>query len=240
MLLEICASSLTSAINAQAGGAQRIELCCNLEQGGLTPSAATIQLARKKLSIDIFVLIRPRIGDFTYSEMEFEQMKADILFCKKLGIDGVVFGILDKQQTIDVARNKILVDLAKPMQTTFHRAFDCLANPMDGLEKVIDLGFDRILTSGLAPTAIQGQVLLGELIQQATDRIIILPGSGLNSQNMISFLLATAAKEVHASAKQTIAPKIDHLFSTPYFETDQMEVERLVMLLQQFSDKCSQ
>ena len=235
MLLEICASSLTSAVNAQAGGAQRIELCCNLEQGGLTPSAATIQLAREKLAIDIFVLIRPRIGDFNYSKLEFEQMKANILFCKEIGIDGVVFGVLDNNQDIDVARNKMLVDLAKPMQTTFHRAFDCLTKPLEGLTQVIDLGFDRILTSGLAATAIEGQDLLKELIQQAADTIIILPGSGLNSQNVANFLLTTAAKEIHASAKKIIQPRVDSLFSVPYFETDHQEVERLTVLLQQFS-----
>lgn len=235
MLLEICASSLTSAVNAQAGGAQRIELCCNLEQGGLTPSAATIQLAREKLTIDIFVLIRPRIGDFNYSKLEFEQMKANILFCKEIGIDGVVFGVLDNNQDIDVARNKMLVDLAKPMQTTFHRAFDCLTKPLEGLTQVIDLGFDRILTSGLASTAIEGQDLLKELIQQAADTIIILPGSGLNSQNVANFLLTTAAKEIHASAKKIIQPRVDSLFSVPYFETDHQEVERLTVLLQQFS-----
>jgi len=235
MLLEICASSLTSAIHAQAGGAQRIELCCNLEQGGLTPSAATIQLARKKLDIDIFVLIRPRIGDFNYSTMEFEQMKANILFCKKEGINGVVFGVLDNNQAIDLVRNKTLLDLAKPMQTTFHRAFDCLTKPLEDLERVIDLGFDRILTSGLAPTAIQGQTLLKKLIQQAADKIIVLPGSGLNSQNIEKFLLATAAKEVHASAKKVISPKVNSLFSTPYFETNQKEVEQLNVILQRFS-----
>jgi len=235
MQLEVCASSLTSAINAQAGGAQRIELCCNLEQGGLTPSAATIQLARKALTIDIFVLIRPRIGDFNYSDMEFQQMQENLLFCKKAGVNGVVFGILNEQQEIDLVKNKALVELAAPMQTTFHRAFDCLKNPFENLEKIIDLGFDRILTSGLVPTAIQGQALLKKLITQAGDRIMILPGSGLNSQNMSDFLLATGSKEVHASAKKTIYPKMESLFSAPYFETDQQEVERLIALLQQFS-----
>ncbi len=235
MLLEICASSLVSAINAQAGSAQRIELCCNLEQGGLTPSAATIQLARKKLDIAIFALIRPRIGDFSYSETEFEQMKADILFCKEKGIDGVVFGVLDNNQAIDIARNRILVELAKPMQTTFHRAFDCLTKPLEGLETLIQLGFDRILTAGLESTAIQGQGLLKQLIQQATDRIIILPGSGLNSKNLKDFLMATAAQEVHASAKKVITPKVNNLFSVPYFETDQKEVERLNAILRRFN-----
>lgn len=235
MLLEICASSLTSAISAQTGGAQRIELCCNLEQGGLTPSAATIRLAREKLDIDVFVLIRPRIGGFNYTELEFQQMQADILFCKKAGINGVVFGMLNEQNEIDIDKNRQLLELAKPMQTTFHRAFDCLKNPLDDLEKIISLGFDRILTSGLQLTAIQGQDLLKKLIQQAANRIIILPGSGLNSGNLHGFVLATAAKEVHASAKKTIYPIIDNLFSTPYFETDQKEVEQLTRLLQQFS-----
>ena len=235
MLLEICASSLTSAISAQTGGAQRIELCCNLEQGGLTPSAATIRLARKKLDIDIFVLIRPRIGGFNYTSLEFQQMQTDILFCKEVGINGVVFGILNKQDEIDIDRNRQLLELAKPMQTTFHRAFDCLKNPLNDLEEIISLGFDRILTSGLQSTAIQGQRLLKQLIQQAANRIIILPGSGLNSRNLRDFVLATAAKEVHASAKQTIHPTINNLFSTPYFETDQKEVEQLKELLQQFS-----
>lgn len=235
MLLEICASSLTSAINAQVGGAQRVELCCNLEQGGLTPSAATIQLARKALTIDIFVLIRPRIGDFFYSADEFEQIKADILFCKTIGIDGVVFGILDENQEIDIIRNKTLIEVAQPMQTTFHRAFDCLKSPPEGLEKVIELGFDRILTSGLQPTAIQGQPLLKSLIQQAGNRITILPGSGLTSQNIEKFIAATHAKEVHASAKKVIYPKVSNLFSSSYFETDPVEVERLSAILQQFS-----
>lgn len=235
MQLEICASSLVSAIHAQAGGAQRIELCCNLEQGGLTPSAATIRLARKELDIDIFVLIRPRIGDFNYSDIEFQQMQEDILFCKQEGVDGVVFGVLNDNQEIDLINNRKLLELAAPMQTTFHRAFDCLKNPLEDLEKIIDLGFDRILTSGLASTALQGQSLLKKLITQAADRIIILPGSGLNSQNMADFILETAAKEVHASAKKTIYPTIDSLFSTPYFETDLKEVEQLSVLLQQFS-----
>ncbi len=235
MLLEICASSLSSAIRAQAGGAQRIELCCNLEQGGLTPSAATIRLAREKLDIAIFVLIRPRIGGFNYTEWEFQQMQADILFCKEIGIDGVVFGLLNKQGEIDIAQNRQLVELAKPMETTFHRAFDCLKNPLADLEKVISLGFDRILTSGLQSTVIEGQDLLTQLIQQAADRIIILPGSGLNSENIKDFVLATAAKEVHASAKQTIHPTINDLFSAPYFETDQKEVRQLTKVLQQFS-----
>ncbi len=231
MLLEICASSLQSAINAQTGGAQRIELCCNLEQGGLTPSHGTIKLARQALSIEIFVLIRPRAGDFTYTEIELSQMQTDILFCKSIGIDGVVFGVLDAQNEIDIERNKQLIEVAKPMQTTFHRAFDCLKKPLQGLEQVIGLGYDRILTSGLAPTAVEGQFLLKELIAQAQNRIMILPGSGLNSQNISDFLAFTEAKEIHASAKKTILPVTESLFSAPYFETDVNEVQRLIAIL---------
>lgn len=228
MLLEICASSLQSAINAQKGGAQRIELCCNLEQGGLTPSYGTIKLARAALTIEIFVLIRPRAGDFTYTELELAQMREDILFCKSIGIDGVVFGVLDEQNEIDKEQNKQLVKLAKPMKTTFHRAFDCLKNPLHDLEQVIKLGFDRILTSGLAPTAIEGQILLKKLIEQAQSRIMILPGSGLNSHNIIDFIALTKAREIHASAKKTILPTTKSLFSAPYFETDIKEVQRLI------------
>lgn len=231
MLLEICASSLQSAINAQTGGAQRIELCCNLEQGGLTPSYGTIKLARATLSIEIFVLIRPRAGDFTYTELELSQMKEDILFCKSIGIDGVVLGVLDEQNEIDRNRNKQLVELAAPMQTTFHRAFDCLKNPIQGLEQIIDLGFDRILTSGLESTAIEGKVLLKKLIAQAQNRIMILPGSGLNSQNVSDFIAFTKTKEIHASAKKTILPTTKSLFSAPYFETDVKEVQRLIAIL---------
>ena len=231
MLLEICASSLQSALNAQSGGAQRIELCCNLEQGGLTPSHGTIKLDRQALSIEIFVLIRPRAGDFTYTELEIAQIQEDILFCKSIGIDGVVFGVLNEQNEIDLERNKQLVALAKPMQTTFHRAFDCLKNPMLGLEQIIEVGFDRILTSGLESTAIEGKILLKKLIEQAQEKIIILPGSGLNSQNISDFIAFTKTKEVHASAKKIISPATDSLFSMPYFETDINEVRRLMAIL---------
>lgn len=235
MLLEVCSGSLQSAINAQAGGAQRIELCCNLEQGGLTPSPATIQLAREKLTIDIFVLIRPRIGDFNYSELEIEQMEMDIAFCEKVGIDGVVFGALDDVNRIDLGKNSQLITAASGMQTTFHRAFDCLEDPIRGLVDVINLGFDRILTSGLATTAIEGQDVLKRLIEQAHNDIIILPGSGLKSENIADFINYTGAKEVHASAKKVIPATTKSLFAAPYYETDIVEVERLNAILQQFS-----
>jgi len=239
MLLEICSGSLQSAINAQAGGAHRIELCCNLEQGGLTPSPATIQLARAKLNIDIFVLIRPRIGDFNYSEIELEQMYADIEFCKKVGVDGVVFGVLNAQNEVAVDKNKYLLKAAEGLPTTFHRAFDCLDNPMKGLAEVSRLGFDRILTSGLAVTAIEGQNLLKTLIAQAPTEVTILPGSGLNSSNVSAFLQHTKAQEIHASAKRVISPATKSLFAAPYFETDVGEVRRLRGVLEELRDSRS-
>lgn len=235
MVLEICANSIQSAINAQEGGAQRIELCCNLEQGGLTPSPATIRLVRNKLAIEVFVLIRPRIGDFNYSEIEFEQMQKNISFCRKEGVDGVVFGVLNEKGKIDLPKNKLLLNLAAGMQTTFHRAFDCLENPLEDLETLIKVGFDRVLTSGLAPTAVEGKDLLKTLIKKADSDLIILPGSGLNSHNLLSFLEETNAKEIHASAKKSIYPLKKSLFATPYFETDIVEVQRLKAILQQFN-----
>ena len=158
-------------------------------------------------------------------------MQEDILYCKSIGINGVVLGVLNEQNEIDKEQNKQLVKLAKPMQTTFHRAFDCLKNPIQGLEQIIDLGFDRILTSGLESTAIEGKILLRKLIEQAQNRITILPGSGLNSQNVADFIAFTKAKEIHASAKKTILPKTKSLFSVPYFETDVKEVQRLIAIL---------
>ena len=234
MLLEICANSVQSALNAQLGGANRVELCSNLEQGGITPSPASIQLARKYLDIDLFVLIRPRIGDFCYTNLEFEQMQKDILFCKNEGVDGLVFGLLNAQNEIDVFKNKLLVELAGPMQTTFHRAFDCMEKPLENLEKMIDLGFDRILSSGLKASAPEGHALIKKLIEQANERIIILPGGGLNSQNIANFIQQTQATEVHLSAKKRVEPSDVSLFSTAYFETDTAEVQRVSAILNKF------
>jgi len=231
MELEICTPSVQSAINAQKGGADRIELCANLEQGGTTPSAGTIGLVRKFLEIEVFALIRPRAGDFIYSPMELQEMKADILYCKEKGIDGVVFGVLNKKNEIDIQANRLLASLARPMQITFHRAFDCLENPFEGVEKLIDIGFERILTSGLKPRAVEAIPLIRQLIEQANDRIVIMPGSGLNSKNLKDFLVDTRATEVHASAKKVVSPGDQSLFSAPRFETDETEVKKLAEII---------
>jgi len=198
MLLEICSNSLQSSINAQEAGAHRVELCENLSQGGTTPSYGLISQARKHLNIKMNVLIRPRTGDFFYSDLEYQIIQEDIRMAKQLGADGVVCGILLANGDVDITRTKALVGLAKPMSFTFHRAFDFTNDPFKALEDVILTGADRILTSGQQPTAIHGEHLLRELVKLAKGRISIMPGSGINAEN-IEFLIETGATEFHMS-----------------------------------------
>jgi len=202
--LEITVNSITSALIAQNSGADRIELCDNFAEGGTTPSAGAIQLARKHLTIELFVIIRPRGGDFLYNDIEFEIMKQDIIFAKEAGIDGVVFGILKEDGTVDHDRNLELVQLAGPMQTTFHRAFDMTVDPFKAIEDIISLGFNRILSSGQKPTAIGGAGLLAELVKMTEERIILMPGSGIDEDNISYLASRTKAREFHGSFRKTI------------------------------------
>ncbi|SFT12235.1 copper homeostasis protein CutC [Sphingobacterium wenxiniae] len=202
--LEICSNSSYSALQAQLGGASRVELCQNLENGGTTPSFGQIKRTRELLSIGIHVLIRPRGGDFVYNEEEFEEMKRDILFCKEVGCDGVVIGVLKPDGSVDKERCKQLQELAEPMTVVFHRAFDRCKDPKQALEDVIELGFDRVLTSGLRNTAVEGKDLLKALVLQASGRIEIMPGAGVNEENIIDLLNHTGAKSIHSSAKITV------------------------------------
>jgi copper homeostasis protein len=197
MIIEACVNSAISAIEAQKGGADRVELCENLHDGGTTPSAGSIAFTRKNLQIGLLVMIRPRGGDFLYSADEFQIMKEDIKVSKNLGADGVVFGILLPDGTIDKERMKILIDLARPMGITCHRAFDMTANPYQAIEDLISLGIDRVLTSGQHPTAPQGSGLIRQLIAQAKERIIIMPGSVVKEHNVAALVSVTGAKEVH-------------------------------------------
>lgn len=199
--LEICAASVASCVAAQEGGAARIELCDNLLEGGTTPSYATISLAREKVNIALYPIIRPRGGDFLYSDLEFETMKRDIIMCKQLGCDGVVIGILTPEGKVDIPRNKELVELAWPMGVTFHRAFDMTDDPIQALEDVIATGCERILTSGHRNTAAEGAALIAELVQKAGGRIAIMAGSGVRSTNIASLIQATGAQEFHTTAK---------------------------------------
>ncbi len=231
--IEVCAASVQSALNAQAGGAVRVELCSSLELGGITPSVSTIHTTREQLDIDVFVLIRPRPGDFCYTDLEFEIIKKDILACKNLSfsnpdkkINGVVIGILKTNGQIDVERTKELVELAAPMQVTFHRAFDRAADPFLSLEKIIETGAHRILTSGQHANAFEGRFLLKELIVKANGRIGIMPGAGVNLKNIQELAATTSANEFHLSGKSII--KSSMTFENPkfqfsendYYETD--------------------
>lgn len=197
MIIEACVNSAISAIEAQKGGADRVELCENLHDGGTTPSAGAIRFARKNLHIGLFVMIRPRGGDFLYSHDEFEIMKEDIRVSKKLGADGVVFGILLPDGSIDMKRMKLLADIARPMGITCHRAFDMTADPFQAMEGLIGLGIDRVLTSGQRPTAPEGAMLISELIKKSANRIIIMPGSGIKEHNVADLLKSTGANEIH-------------------------------------------
>lgn len=207
MLVEICANSYRSAIHAENARASRIELCSELAVGGITPSFGLIKKVTETLKIPVFVLIRPRSGNFTYSDDEFEIMKSDIAQCKALGCHGVVSGVLNENNTIDIERTKVLVELAKPMAFTFHRAFDWVVNPVEALEELVSLGANRVLTSGQETNAEKGLRLLKQLKKQAENRIIILPGSGINAENANAFK-AAGFTEIHCSAT-TIKPVIE-------------------------------
>ena len=211
MILEVCANSYQSALNAQEAGAARIELCSELAIGGITPSYGLLRRVMDNLKIPVFVLIRPRGGNFTYSNDEFQQMKLDIELCKKLGCSGIVSGILNNENSIDVERTKELVTLSKPLAFTFHRAFDWVPNPDKALEQLITLGVDRVLTSGQQKSAERGINLLKDFREKYQNKITILPGGGINADNVMQFK-SFGFKEVHASATSFAnvneAPKI--------------------------------
>ena len=203
-LLEIAANSVASALAAQDAGADRIELCSALELGGLTPSHATIALARERLRIPIYVLIRPRCGDFLYTDLEFETMLRDIETCKALGCDGVVVGALDTSGRIDQVRCRALVAAADRLGVTFHRAFDLTVDPRQALEDAIAMGCERVLTSGAQTSALKGANLICALIAQAAGRIAVMPGAGIDEHNIVALRAATRAREFHASARRAL------------------------------------
>ncbi len=216
MIIEIVVYNIESAINAQKGGADRIELCDNPSEGGTTPSFGVIEQVRKQLTIQVFVMIRPRGGDFCYSDLEFETMKRDVEVCKQLKVNGVVFGILDGEGRIDKTRCKELIECARPMGVTCHRAFDMTRDAYEALEDCIDTGFDRILTSGRQPTATDGSDLISELVKHGGKQIKIMPGSGINEQNILQLIRETGVTDVHFSAKQFIEnrnTRYNHLIS---------------------------
>jgi copper homeostasis protein len=212
VLLEICANSVSSALAAQQGGAFRVELCENLYEGGTTPSYGEIKLARKLLQIKLYVLIRPRGGDFLYSDVEYDIITADVNYCIEAGCDGIVIGILNPDGTIDKERCQKLVQLAKDagLGVTFHRAFDMCADLEQGLEDIIALGCERILTSGGKSTAMEGARMIAHLIKKADGRIIIMPGSGISENNVADLVEFTGASEIHSSARVRVESKMEY------------------------------
>lgn len=201
--IEICCGSIQSAANAKAGGAVRVELCQGLVEGGTTPSPATIRCAVEELGLQVFVLVRPRSGDFCYNGLEIKTMEEDVRFCKEVGAAGVVVGFLHPDGRIDTELTRHFVQLAAPLPVTFHRAFDECADPLRALEEIVDCGCARILTSGCKPTAMEGAEMLQQLVDQADGRIMILAGSGVTPENALALLEKTGAPEIHGSCKKT-------------------------------------
>jgi copper homeostasis protein len=210
MILEIAANSVASALAAQEGEAGRVELCVALELGGLTPSHAQIALARERLRIPLYVLIRPRAGDFLYNDIECEVMLRDIETCVALGCDGVVLGALDAEGNVDIARCRTLIAAASKLGVTFHRAFDLSRDPARALEDIVALGCERVLTSGAQASAVDGAALIRALVTQANGRLAVMPGAGITAQNIVALAAATGANEFHASAKCQLPSGMQH------------------------------
>ena len=223
MEIEICCGSVQSAANAKAGGAVRVELCQGLIEGGTTPSPATIEYAVKELGLQVFVLVRPRGGDFCYNELEIKTMEEDVEFCKRAGVAGIVVGFLHPDGSIDTELTRRFVKLAAPLPVTFHRAFDRCPEPLKALEQIIDCGCARILTSGCKPTAMEGADMLQQLVKQANGRIKILAGSGVTPENAAALRQKTGAPEIHGSCKITRPDGS--------WETDAEQVKKLLEML---------
>ena len=204
ILVEVCVDAIDGAVAAEAGGAQRVELCAALREGGLTPSAGTIAVTRRRLTVDVHVMIRPRGGDFLYSEAEFASMRRDVEMAKHLDVNGVVFGLLTPDGSVDMEQTEQLTEQARPMSVTFHRAFDMARDPTRSLETLIELGIDRVLTSGHEAFASEGIDLHRELVAQAGDRIVVMPGGGIDEQSLPRILNTTGAREIHVTGTKGV------------------------------------
>ena len=215
-VLEIATSDFETTRSAVEGGADRIELCANLNEGGTTPSYGTIYQCRENFDVLLYPIIRPRGGDFLYTDDEFEIMLHDVKLCKQSGCDGIVIGLLNEDGTIDIKRTAALVDIAYPMGVTFHRAFDRCRNAFEALEQLVQIGCERILTSGQQATVNEGMELIAELNKIADHRIIIMPGSGVRKENIKLLAEKTGCKEFHSSLRSKAKSKMD--FIHPAFE----------------------
>jgi copper homeostasis protein len=204
LLLEACVDSIEAALAAEAGGAGRVELCADLLEGGITPSGGTIHEACERLQIPVNVIIRPRGGDFCYSEVEFAVMQRNIALAKAAGANGAVIGVLNPDGTVDSERTGVLVELARPLSVTFHRAFDVTRDPFEALETLIDLGIDRVLTSGQEPSVLEGLDLIVDLVRAAGEQIIVMPGAGVTERNIRKIVAASGVREVHVYAPVSV------------------------------------
>ena len=228
MILEICANSYQSAVNAEIASAHRIELCSEISVGGITPSLGLLKKVLQSLTIPVHVLIRPRSGNFHYSDEEFEIMKENIRLCKNLGCAGIVSGVLHEDNSIDIKRTKELIELSKPMSFTFHRAFDLVSKPKEALLQLLNLGVNRLLTSGQREKAEDGIDLLLELQKIAEDKLTILPGSGINSENCIHFK-NNGFTEIHSSASKIITSRTHSYFgNTPQTVSDINSIKNIL------------
>jgi copper homeostasis protein len=225
-LLEICAQSYHSAMIAKEAKADRIELCAALEVGGLTPSQALILAVQRDLALPICVLVRPRAGNFVYTDSEFDIIKNDVIWCRDNGIDGVVVGCLNEKNELDALKMKELARLSYPMEVICHKAFDRTPSLSDSLEKLISWGYDRVLTSGGAKNAVEGSAELSHLVKQAEGRIEILAGGSVRSENLVELVRATGVSQVHSSANRFYADK-------NCSESDVEEVKKMIKLLEQ-------
>ena len=205
MIFEICVDSIAGVRAAKAAGAGRVELCADLLEGGITPSRGMIRQARTIAGIGLNVMIRPRGGDFLFDDDEFAAMRSDIETAKAEGADGVVIGLLSATGEIDIARTRELIALARPLSVTFHRAFDMTPDPFRALEALIELGVDRVLTSGQEASVLEGLPLIVELIERAGDRIVIMPGGGITGRNIDRILAAARPREIHFAALEPSA-----------------------------------
>jgi copper homeostasis protein len=210
MKLEICIDSVESAVIAQHAGADRVELCAGLIEGGTTPSAGTIQAVRRRVTLGVMVIVRPRGGDFLYNDFELETMLEDVHTAKRLGADGVVVGCLRSDGSINLEQTRALIQAARPLSVTFHRAFDLCAEPLLALEQIIELGAERLLTSGQEASVLEGADLIRTLRERAANRIIILPGGGITPRNVQKIAALTGASELHLSCRRTVESGMVH------------------------------
>jgi copper homeostasis protein len=231
MIIEVCAQSVQSALTAELAGANRIELCQALELGGITPSPAVLKLARKMLSINICVLVRPRGGHYVHTPLELAVIRKDIAFCKRIGINGVVVGVSLPNGDLNMKEMKRLAKAAYPMEVVCHRAFDLVSDPLLAMEQLIEAGYHRILTGGGQPkAAVLGMDMLEKMVKQAGNRIEILVGGGVTSENIQDLYHKTKSKSYHLSGKKAvILAGCEGLL--PFSETGLEEIERTVKIV---------